>query len=92
MIWRIEVTQTAAKQIKKMEKVSQKRVMSFLKEKLECSPDPRQYGKALRGEKGELWRYRVGDHRLIAAIEDKTVTILIVAVGHRKNIYRRKLL
>lgn len=88
MAWKIKVTKTAAKQLKKIDKIVQRRIFDFLKNKLEPTGNPRQYGKALRGKKGELWRFRVGDYRLICSIEDKTLTILVLALGHRKKVYR----
>jgi len=50
--------------------------------------DPRQFGKPLHGDKKGLWRYRVGDYRLICDIQDQRVTVLLLALGHRKEIYR----
>ena len=62
--------------------------MIFLRKRLEPSSDPRQWGKALQGEKRGLWRYRVGDYRLICDIHDERITILILELGHRKDVYR----
>ena len=71
---------------------AQKRILKFLYERLLASPDPsfdpRALGKALVGEMQGLWRYRVGDYRLICRIEDRAVTILVLEVGHRREIYR----
>ena len=88
MAWKVTITKTATKQIEKLDKVMQKRIIAFLEEKIEGSNNPRQSGKALQGNKHKLWRYRVGNHRLICDIEDKTVTVLVLAVGHRKEVYR----
>ena len=71
---------------------AQKRILKFLYERLLASRDPnfdpRALGKALVGEMQGLWRYRVGDYRLICRIEDRAVTILVLEVGHRREIYR----
>ena len=88
MAWRIEITRTAEKQIKKLDRTAQKSIVIFLRKRLESASDPRQWGKALKGEKRGLWRYRVGDYRLICDIQDKKVTILILELGHRKDVYR----
>lgn len=88
MAWKIAITKTATKQLEKLDSVMQKRIISFLKEKIEASNNPRQFGKALQGNKHRLWRYRVGDYRLICNIEDKAITVLVLAVGHRKEVYR----
>jgi len=85
--WKIEIKKSVAKEIKKLKKEVQKRIVNFLK-KLEKCKNPRSHGKLLRGKKSELWRYRVGDYRIICKIEDKNVTILVLLIGHRKDIYR----
>jgi len=86
--WRIEITRTAEKQITKLARTAQKAIQRFLRERLTTCDDPRQWGKALQGEKRGLWRYRVGDYRLICDIQDEKITILVLELGHRKDIYR----
>lgn len=86
--WRIELTRTAEKQITKLSRVAQKSIQRFLRERLAATDNPRQWGKPLRGEKQDLWRYRVGDYRLICDIQDEKVVVLALAVGHRKDVYR----
>ena len=88
MAWRIEITRTAEKQITKLDRAAQKSILHFLRERLKSASDPRQWGKALQGGKRGLWRYRVGDYRLICDILDEKITILILEVGHRKDVYR----
>jgi len=88
LAWRIEITRTAEKQIKKLDRAAQTSIVIFLRKRLEPSSDPRQWGKALQGEKRGLWRYRVGDDRLICDIQDERITILILELGHRKDVYR----
>jgi mRNA interferase RelE/StbE len=85
--WRIEITRTAEKQITKLDRTAQESILNFLTERLKSAPDPRQWGKALQGEKRGLWRYRVGDYRLICDIQDKRITILVLELGHRKDVY-----
>ncbi len=86
--WRIEITRTAAKQITKLDRQAQESILKFLRERLSQADDPRQWGKALQGEKRGLWRYRVGDYRLICDIQDARIKILVLELGHRKDIYR----
>ncbi|MHB8218566.1 MAG: type II toxin-antitoxin system RelE family toxin [Candidatus Sulfotelmatobacter sp.] len=88
MAWRIEITRTAEKQITKLDRGAQKSIQQFLRERLRSATDPRQWGKALQGEKRGLWRYRVGDYRLICDIQDERITILVLELGHRKDVYR----
>lgn len=88
MVWTIEITRTAEKQIKKLAAPTQKLIVRFLRERLESSQNPRQWGKPLHGEKRGLWRYRVGDYRLICDIQDEKITVLVLEVAHRKDVYR----
>ncbi|WP_244511421.1 type II toxin-antitoxin system RelE family toxin [Vreelandella arcis] len=66
-----------------------KRIRDYLRSQVQPLEDPRQLGKPLTGQLSELWRYRVGSYRIIASIEDKEVCILVIRVGHRRDIYRR---
>ena len=86
--WRIEITRTAEKQIAKIDRTAQKSILKFLHDLLRRADDPRLWGKALSGEKRGLWRYRVGDYRLICDIQDERITILVLELGHRKDVYR----
>lgn len=85
--WQILVSETAAKQIERLDKPIQTRILKYLKERLLNTKNPRSFGKGLTGDKAGLWRYRVGDYRIICQVKDETVTILVLEVGHRKNIY-----
>jgi mRNA interferase RelE/StbE len=62
-------------------------IVAFLREKVAGDEDPRRFGKQLKGELGEFWRYRVDDFRIICQIEDVQMVVLVVKVGHRKNVY-----
>jgi len=89
LAWLIKIDEGAKKDLAKLGKPVAKRVTSFLKNRLQKLTDPRSIGEALKGKKfGELWKYRVGDFRIIAKIEDKQLLILVVRVGHRKNVYK----
>lgn len=89
MIWRIEVSETAEKQLGKLDRPVAKRIRSFLRERVAVLDDPRSIGEALKGsELGEFWKYRVGDWRLICEIRDKQILITILSLGNRREIYR----
>lgn len=89
MKWRIELTQLAQKQFDKMESDTRKRIAKVLFERVALLDDPRSVGQALKGSSlGDLWKYRVGDYRVIATIEDSTVRVLVVRIGNRKEVYR----
>ena len=86
MVWKIELTGSAEKELAKLDKPVAKRIIKFLRERV--SIDPRATGKALKGDHSGLWRYRVGDYRVICEIYDEKISLLVVRVGHRKEVYR----
>ena len=88
MVWTIELTRTAERQIKKLDAPAQKSIARFLRERLKSAENPRQWGKPPQGDKRGLWRYRVGDFRLICDIQDDRITVLVLEVAHRKDVYR----
>ncbi|MGH9519956.1 MAG: type II toxin-antitoxin system RelE family toxin [Terriglobales bacterium] len=89
MGWTIELAQSADRELAQLDPPQRKRILTFLRDRLARLDDPRSIGQALRGEKlGEFWKYRVGDYRLIASIEDRRVLILILRIGHRRQVYR----
>lgn len=88
-MWTIEFAESAAKSLAKLDPAIARRIIRFLRERLATSPDPRKLGAALKGtEFGEFWKYRVGDYRVIADIQDRRVRILVVRIGNRKDVYR----
>jgi mRNA interferase RelE/StbE len=87
LAWRIDLSDTAKKQLSKIGRPEAKRITAFLRERLEPTDDPRQLGSALKGA-GNLWRYRVGDYRIVASTEDERVRVLVVRIGHRRKVYR----
>ena len=82
----VEYTKTAVKQLKKMDRKIAAFIVSYIDEKLVNCENPRLHGKALKGDLNEIWRYRVGDYRILAVIEDDRVIITIVEIGHRKDV------
>jgi mRNA interferase RelE/StbE len=87
MEWRIEIKAKAAQTINKLDTQHRERIRDFLK-KQSSQSNPRTTGKALQGQLSGYWRYRVGDYRLICQIKDNELIILVIEIGHRKNIYR----
>jgi mRNA interferase RelE/StbE len=89
MAWSIEFDRQADRELDRLDPQIARRISRFLFERVARLQDPRSIGEALKGsELGELWKYRVGDYRIIASIEDKLVRILIVRIGNRREIYR----
>ena len=89
MVWRIELTATAVKQLGKLDKAEAKRITTFLRQRLATLDNPRSTGKALTGPQlGAYWRYRVGDYRIICDIQDGALCILVIEMGNRRDISR----
>lgn len=83
---RIEYTETSRKQLTKLDKTMQKRILDYMDE-VGHLENPRSRGKALVDNMRSLWRYRVGDYRVICEIQDSKIIISVLKIGHRKNIY-----
>ena len=89
MAWSIEIRRNAERQLEQLDPQVARRINRFLFERIAPLENPRSIGEALKGsELGDLWKYRVGDYRIIASIEDKLVRILIVRIGNRREVYR----
>ena len=79
----------ADKQLEKIDKTQQRIIVNWIIKNLEDTDDPRRFGKVLKGNLRNYWRYRVGDYRIIAEINDKDIKIIIIEIGHRKEIYKQ---
>ncbi len=88
MAWTIEYAETAKKQLRKLDRVAARRIVDFMDERVAASDDARRTGKALKGTLGELWRYRVGDFRVICDIQDRVLTVLVLQIGNRREVFR----
>lgn len=90
MAWRIELSGLVQKNLHGLDKQIAKRVLRFLNDRVAKLDDPRSIGEALKGKKlGEFWKYRVGDYRIIADIQDSELLILVVRIGNRQEVYKR---
>lgn len=88
MAWAIEYTDQARQQLRKFDRLSAKRILDDMDERVAVLDDPRSLGKALSGPLGTFWRYRVGDYRVICDVQEGVIRVLVVRVGHRSNVYR----
>ena len=89
MAYSVELSESADRELDKLDAQQAKRILKFLHERVAKLDDPRSIGEALHGSRlGEFWKYRVGDYRLICKIEDDRLIVLVLRVGHRKEIYR----
>ncbi len=90
MKYHVEFSKSALKELKKLDKPIAAMILGWVQKNLEGCSDPRQHGKGLTANRSGQWRYRVGDYRLLAQIQDDKVVILVVHVGHRSDIYELK--
>ncbi len=88
MGWKIEWDERAAKEFRKLDRQAQQRIVRYLQERVIGDSEPRATGKALKGNKAEILSYRLGDYRVLCHIEDESLVVLVLAVGHRREIYR----
>jgi mRNA interferase RelE/StbE len=89
MAWKIELSATADRELDALDAQHRRRILKVLRERIALLDDPRSLGEALHGSRlGEFWKYRVGPYRLICKIEDDRLVVLVLRMGHRKEIYR----
>ncbi len=89
MAWKIEIERSAERELDKLNPQIACRILLFLRDRVASLDDPRSIGEALKGSKlGTFWKYRVGDYRIIARIEDAEIKILVLKIGNRRDVYR----
>ena len=89
MAWRVEIDSAAERDLDKLDPQVARRILAFLHGRIAPLDNPRSVGEALKGSKlGDFWKYRVGDCRIIASIEDGALRVLVVKVGNRREVYR----
>ena len=88
MAWTIELSQTAEKSLRKLDRQVAKRITQYLRGRVAQLENPRGLGKPLHASLEDYWSYRVGDYRLICEIKDRTLVVLVVEIGHRSDVYR----
>jgi len=87
LAWTVEWDERAIRDARKLDPQARKKIIKYLRERISTDKDPRRFGKPLLADLSGLWRYRVGDYRIVCRIEDDKVVVLILAVGHRSKIY-----
>lgn len=87
MAWKIEFIENVEKTLKNLPKTVQKRIITVLTD-ISTLEDPRERGKGLTGNLKDLWRYRVGDYRIICRIKNNVLTVYVIDIGHRSEIYK----
>jgi mRNA interferase RelE/StbE len=89
MAWTISFEPSAIKDLDRLTPDVRTRILQFLNDRVAKLDNPRQVGEALTGKKYHgIWKYRVGDYRILAEIKDAVVTVLVVEIGHRREVYR----
>jgi len=88
LTWSIEFDNAAAKELRKLDKQAQQEILDYLRERIATNKDPRRFGKPLSNNLAGLWRYRIRVYRLICNIENDKLVVLVLRVGHRKDVYK----
>jgi mRNA interferase RelE/StbE len=86
--WVYRFDARALKELKQLGRQAQQQIISFLDRRVAGSGNPRRFGKALKADLAGLWRYRVGDYRILCQVQDRELVVLVISVGHRKDVYR----
>ena len=89
MAWTVRISDVAEKQLRKLDRPVQKRILDWLSDRIEDCKNPRHFGEPLKGDHAGLWRYRVGNYRVLCNIQDREIIVLVLTIGYRKEIYRR---
>lgn len=87
MSWACRFSESAKRELSKLDRQGQKDIVAYLETRIATGEDPRRFGKPLKADLGGLWRYRVRDYRILCHIEDEVLLVLVVSVGHRKDVY-----
>jgi mRNA interferase RelE/StbE len=88
LAWRVEWEDEALKELKRLDTRAQRLIVRYMKDKIATEENPRRFGDPLRKDLKGLWKYRIGSYRVICSIEDQKIVVLVVRVGHRRNIYK----
>ncbi len=88
MAWTVSFGEDAKKSLKQLDRQVAKRLTRFMRERVAVADDPRTLGRALGGDLSGFWRYRVGDYRIICELHDDVLVVLVIDVGHRKEVYK----
>jgi mRNA interferase RelE/StbE len=88
LAWTIEFRPNARRELRSLDQSVQRRLIHYLEQRVITLSDPRQVGKPLRGDKGDFWSYRVGAYRIICMIEERRLVVVVISVGHRREVYR----
>ena len=89
MAWTVSISNIAERQLRKLDRPVQKRILDWLNDRIEGCKNPRHFGEPLKGDHAGLWRYRVGGYRILCEIQDQKIVVLVLTIGHGRQIYKR---
>jgi len=89
MVWTVKLSPGVEQHLDKLDPQHARRILKFLFERLPRLEDPRSIGEPLQGQLRDYWRYRVGDYRVLCAIQDERLVVLVIKIAHRREVYRR---
>ena len=89
MAWTVRISNIAERQLRKLDRPVQKRILDWLNDRIEGCKNPRHFGGPLKDDHAGLWRYRVGDYRILCEIRDQKIVVLVLTIGHRRQINKR---
>ncbi len=87
MVWQVEFDRRAEKELSSLDSQARKEIILYLRERIATDQDPKRFGKPLRGGLHGLWRYRVGNYRIVCQIREQVVIVLVLRIDHRKEVY-----
>lgn len=90
MAWTVKISDVAERQLRKLDRPVQQRILDWLEDRIEGCKNPRHFGEPLKGDLAGFWRYRVGDYRILCGIRNREVVVLVLTVGHRRQICKRR--
>jgi mRNA interferase RelE/StbE len=88
LAWKVEIADVAGSQLMRLDPPVRNRILSYLHDRIEGCKNPRHFGEPLKANKSGLWRYRVGDFRVICEIRDDRLLVLAIAIGHKREVYK----
>ena len=87
MAWKVEFEKSAKKELKSLDNAAQIKILRYLRKRIATNKDPRRFGDPLGKDLAGLWKYRIGDYRVVCDIQDEKILVLVLRVGHRRKIY-----
>jgi len=88
LAWTVEISNIAEGQLRKLDRPIRERILDWLDDRIEGCKNPRHFGDSLKGDHAGFWRYRTGNYRVLCDIQDEKVVVLVLTIGHRRDVYK----